>query len=114
VHHTTIDDILEEEPMIASIFSINNHPAVILFDSGSSHSFVSQAFARKYEQKIVEFECAYRISSAEADLLTNQIVRGVTLNIADIQYKLNLIVIPELVLDVIMGMDWMNKMGDSN
>jgi hypothetical protein len=43
--------------------------------------------------------------------LTNQIVRGVTLNIADRQYKLNLIVMPGLVLDVIMGMNWMNKMG---
>jgi hypothetical protein len=43
--------------------------------------------------------------------LTNQIVRGVTLNIADRQYKLNLIVMPGLVLDVIIGMNWMNKMG---
>ena len=91
--------------MTVSIFSINNHPAVILFDSGSSHSFISQAFARKYEQKIVELECAYRISSVGADLLTNQIIQGVTLSIADRQYKLNLIVMPGLVLDVIMGMN---------
>jgi hypothetical protein len=110
VHHTTIDDILEGEPMIAGMFSINNHPAVILFESRSSHSFVSQAFARKYEQKIVELECAYRISLARADLLTNQIIRGVTPNIADRQYKLNMIVMLGLVLDVIMGMNWMNKM----
>jgi hypothetical protein len=111
VHHTTVEDILEGEPVIAGMFSINNHPAVILFDSRSSHSFVSQAFVKRYEQKIVELECAYRISSARADLLTNQIVRGVTLNIANIQYKLNLIVMPGLVLDVIMEMNWMNKMG---
>jgi hypothetical protein len=56
-------------------------------------------------------ECAYRISSARADLLTNQIVREVTLNIAGRQYKLNLIVMPGLVLDVIMGINWMNKIG---
>jgi hypothetical protein len=62
--------------MIAGMFSINNHPAIILFDSGSSHLFISQAFARKYEQKIVKLECAYRISSAKADLLTNQIIKG--------------------------------------
>jgi hypothetical protein len=60
----------------ANMFSINNHPAVVLFDSRSSHSFISQAFARKHEQKIVELECAYRISSTRADMLTNQIVRG--------------------------------------
>jgi hypothetical protein len=81
-----------------------------LFNSGSSHPFISQAFVRKYEQKIDELKCAYRISSAGADLLTNQIVRGVTLSITDRQYKLNLIVMPGLVLDVIMGMNWMNKM----
>ena len=96
--------------MTAGMFSINNHPAVVLFDSGSSHSFISQAFARKYEQKIVELECAHRISSARADLLTNQITQGVTLSIADRRYMLNLIVMPGLVLDVIIGMNWMNKM----
>jgi hypothetical protein len=111
VHHITIDDIPKGEPMTASMFSINNQPVVVLFDSRSSHSFISQAFAKRHEQKIVELECAYRISSARADLLTNQIVRVVTLNIADRQYKLNLIVMPRLVLDVIMGMNWMNKMG---
>jgi hypothetical protein len=111
VHHTTVDDIPEGEPMTTGMFSINNHPAVVLFDSGSSHSFVSQAFVKRYEQKIVELECAYQISSAGADLLTNQIIQGVTLNIANRQYKLNLIVMSGLVLDVIMGMNWMNKMG---
>jgi hypothetical protein len=110
VHHTTVDDILDGETVTACIFSINNHPAVVLIDSGTSHSFVNQAFVKKYEQRIVELECAYRISLAGADLLTNQIIQGVTLNIANRQYKLNLIVMPGLVLDVIMGMNWMNKM----
>jgi hypothetical protein len=36
-NHTTIDDIPKGEPMTAGMFSINNHPAVVLFDSGSSH-----------------------------------------------------------------------------
>jgi hypothetical protein len=102
VHHTTVDDIPEGEPVTAGMFSINNHPTIVFFDSRSSHSFVSQAFVKRYAQKIVELECAYRISSVRADLLTNQIVQGVTLNIANRQYKLNLIVMPGLVLDVIM------------
>jgi hypothetical protein len=71
VHHTTIDDILEGEPVTANMFSINNYPTIVLFYFGSSHLFISQAFARKYEQKIVELECTYHISSARADLLTN-------------------------------------------
>jgi hypothetical protein len=50
--------------MTAGMFSINPHPVVVLFDSGSSHSFISQAFARKHDQKIVELECVCQISSA--------------------------------------------------
>jgi hypothetical protein len=83
VHHTTVDDIPEGEPVTAGMFSINNRPAVVLFDSGSSHSFVSQAFVKRYEQKMIELECAYRTSSVGVDLLTNQIVQGVTLNISN-------------------------------
>jgi hypothetical protein len=105
VHHTTVDGIPEGEPVIAGMFSINNHPVVVLSNSGSSHSFVSQAFVKRHEQKIVELEYAYQISSAEADLLNNHIIQGVTLNIANKQYKLNLIVMSGLVLDVIMGMN---------
>jgi hypothetical protein len=54
-----VDDIPEGEPVTAGMFFINNHPIVVLFDSGSSHSFVSQAFVKRYEQKIIELECAY-------------------------------------------------------
>jgi hypothetical protein len=80
VHYTTMEDIPEGEPVTAGMFSINQHHAVVLFDSGSSHSFISQAFIRKHDQKIKEY--GYRISWAGADLLTNQMVQGATLNIA--------------------------------
>jgi hypothetical protein len=29
-------------------FLVANHPAVILFDSGASHTFISKKFAGKY------------------------------------------------------------------
>jgi hypothetical protein len=71
MHHTTVDKIPEGEPMIASMFPINQHPAVVLFDSESSHSFMSQALAQKYDQQCIESGYGYRISSAGADVLTN-------------------------------------------
>jgi hypothetical protein len=68
---------------------------------------MSQAFARKYNQEIKEMGYGYRISSAGADVLTNQMVRGVTLDIGDKRFQVNLVVMPGLVLDVILGMNWM-------
>jgi hypothetical protein len=45
VHSTTVDEIPEGEPITAGKFTVNENPAVVLFDSGSSYSFMSQAFA---------------------------------------------------------------------
>jgi hypothetical protein len=47
-----VDEIPEGEPITAGKFPVNQNPAVVLFDSGSSHSFMSQAFAQKHEQFI--------------------------------------------------------------
>jgi hypothetical protein len=74
VHSTTMDEIPEGLPITAGKFPVNQHPTVILFDSRSSHSFMSQAFARKYEQLCIELGYGYRISSAGADVLTNQMI----------------------------------------
>ena len=74
MHYTNMDDIPEGEPVTTGMFAVNQHPVVVLFDSGSSHSFMSQAFTRKHDQHIHALEYGYRISSARADLLTNQMV----------------------------------------
>jgi hypothetical protein len=76
-----MEEIPEGEPVTAGKFPVNQNPAVVLFDSGSSHSFMSQAFARKYEQVCTDLSYGYRISLAGADILTNQMVRGATLKL---------------------------------
>jgi hypothetical protein len=40
-----MDEIPEGETMIVGMFSVNRNSIVVLFDSKSSHSFMSQAFA---------------------------------------------------------------------
>jgi len=44
-----MEEIPVGEVVTVGMFSINKHPAIILFDSGASHSFMSQAFASKYD-----------------------------------------------------------------
>jgi hypothetical protein len=105
VHHTTVEEIPKGELVTAGKFPVNQHPAVVLFDYGSSHSFMSQAFARKHEQLCTDLSYGYRISSAGGDVLTNQMVRGATLELGNGKFRVNQIVMPGLVLDVITGMN---------
>jgi hypothetical protein len=43
VNYTTVDDVPEGEQVLVDTFSLNGHPIVILFDSGTSHDFISKA-----------------------------------------------------------------------
>jgi hypothetical protein len=42
LNFTTLEEVPEEAPIMTGIFSVYNQPALILFDSGASHSFISQ------------------------------------------------------------------------
>ena len=54
VHYTAIEEVPVGEVVTASMFIVNKHPAIVLFDSRASHSFMSQAFASRRDQKIIE------------------------------------------------------------
>ena len=47
VHYTTVEEVPTGEVVTTDIFLVNKHPAIVLFDSRASHSFMSQAFASR-------------------------------------------------------------------
>src|SRR6185503_3979479 len=47
VHYTTLEGIPEGAPVMTGTFSVNNHPVVVLFDSGASHTFISKECASR-------------------------------------------------------------------
>ena len=70
------------EVVIAGMFIVNKHPTIVLFDSGACHSFMSQTFASKHDQKTIEVDNGgYSISLAGATISTNQLVRDVLISI---------------------------------
>jgi hypothetical protein len=40
-NYTTMEEIPTGEEVLAGTFSLNEHPIIILFDSGASHDFIS-------------------------------------------------------------------------
>ena len=84
MHYTVVEEVSTGEVVTAGMFLVNKHPAIILFDSGDSHSFMSQAFASRHDQKIIEVsKGGYNISSARATISTNKIVRNVLISILE-------------------------------
>ena len=72
VHYTTIEEIRTCEVVTTGMFLVNQHLAVVLFDSRASHSFMSQAFVSKHGQSVVDIaKGKFCISAAGNQISTN-------------------------------------------
>ena len=75
MHYTVVEEIPTGEVVTVGMFLVNQHPIIVLFDSGASHTFMSQIFASEHNHKIkVVDKGGYCISSTRASIYTNQIV----------------------------------------
>jgi hypothetical protein len=72
VNYTTVEDIPEGEQVLMGTFSLNGHPAIILFDSGASHDFISRACTQKSQMVIEYLPTPYMISTSEGKIFTGQ------------------------------------------
>jgi hypothetical protein len=48
IYYTQVATTPEGEPVMMGTFLVANHPAIILFDSGASHTFISKKFVEQY------------------------------------------------------------------
>jgi hypothetical protein len=48
IYYTQVATAPDGEPVMMGTFLVANHPTVILFDSGASHSFIRKKFMEKY------------------------------------------------------------------
>jgi hypothetical protein len=54
--------------VVIGIFSINDTYAVVLFDSGASHPFISVAYVGKHNLPLALLKCQMIVSSSGGDM----------------------------------------------
>jgi hypothetical protein len=59
--------------MIIGTFFVNDTSAVLLFDSGASHSFISAAYVEKHNLPIALLRCQMIVSSPGGDMFARQL-----------------------------------------
>ena len=74
LNFTNLADLPEGAPIMSGTFSINHHPAIILFDSGASHSFISSKFGARVGLDFCHTKGSYMISTPGGKVALNQIV----------------------------------------
>ena len=86
------------------------HNVWVLFDSGASHSFISNACVGRLGLEVCDLGCELVVSTPTSrQVTTNSSCDGCSIEVAGRRFKVNLICLPLEDLDVILGMDWLSN-----
>jgi hypothetical protein len=81
VNHAAVEEAQEAPDVVIGTFSVSDIFAVVLFDSGASHSFISTAYVEKHNLTIALLRCQMIVSSSGGDMSTRQLCPKVNLKI---------------------------------
>ncbi|WVZ84506.1 hypothetical protein U9M48_031535 [Paspalum notatum var. saurae] len=95
LQYSQLEQVPESELVLAGTFLVNDHPTVVLFDSGASFTFISKAYALKHGYEITELKQKYRITAAASSINT--------------KYKSHSEGLVFARIDVILGMEWLKQ-----
>ena len=110
LHFMTIEEAQVDDGVIIGTLPINSILARLMFDSGVSHSFIHEGFARDNKFPTMEFGRGFWISAPRITHESNQIVSQARIEIGGLEFLANLIVLKlGSDVDVILGMKWMVK-----
>jgi hypothetical protein len=103
----TMDEIPMREEVLVGTFFLNEHPIIILFDSGASQEFMSSTCAKKAKLSLVALRTPYVISTRGGRLDADRIVQKVMLELSRRIFSTNLIILTGQGIGVILGMSWL-------
>jgi hypothetical protein len=107
IYYTQVATTPEGELVMMGTFLVANHPAVILFDSGASHTFISKKFVEKHCIPYTESREGFTMHSPGGQIFTKEVAFQVPITLAEQDFPTNMIVLKGQDIDVILGMNWL-------
>ncbi|KAJ9547592.1 hypothetical protein OSB04_020135 [Centaurea solstitialis] len=108
VFQLTANEAKVEPDVVTGIFPVNRRPALVLFDSGATWSFVSNAFCKGFQLERGRLDRPVAIDvAAEEVRICEDVYRSCTIVIHGVSFSINLIPTSMNGVDVIVGVDWM-------
>ncbi|GJY61013.1 putative reverse transcriptase domain-containing protein [Tanacetum coccineum] len=103
-------DASPDSNVITGMFLLNNHYAIVLFDTGADRSFVSNSFSAMIGITPTTLESYSDVELADGKIIgVNTIIQGCTLNFMNHPFYIDLMSVPLGSFDTIIGMDWLTK-----
>jgi hypothetical protein len=86
VNHVTAESVLEDADIVYGMFLVNSIPASALFDSGASHSFITESFVEKHNIPKYPLKKMLHISSPGGNMKATHSCPHVNLKIQGIEF----------------------------
>ncbi|XP_075521428.1 uncharacterized protein LOC142554646 [Primulina tabacum] len=99
-----------DSSVISGTILFSGKAAITLIDTGATHSFMSEIFLRSLNV-VPSFEPLHYsiLLPSEDELWPSSILKGCTLQVNEKIYFADLIIIPMVAFDVILGRDWLSS-----
>ncbi|XP_028053613.1 uncharacterized protein LOC114257976 [Camellia sinensis] len=105
-------DVQNEATVVSGTFMVHGHSAFVLFDSSSTHSFVSKLFAHNLDKPEEVLSYILYVSSPLGDsMICTSIYTACELHLGYIRVYANLLPLDMTYFDIILGMDWLGEYG---
>jgi hypothetical protein len=105
IYYTQVATTPEGEPVMMGTFLVANHPAVILFDSGASHTFIRKKFVEQYYIPYNESREGFIIHSPGGQIFSKEVAFHVPTTLAERDFPTNMIVLKGQDIEVILGLN---------
>jgi hypothetical protein len=109
VNHVAVEDAQAALDVIIGMILINDNNAIVIFDSGASHSFVAPNFMQKHNLPLSMLMNRMIVSSPGGDMHARNVCPKGNILIRGVEFIANLIVLESKGIDVILGMEWLSK-----
>ncbi|GJZ87938.1 putative reverse transcriptase domain-containing protein [Tanacetum coccineum] len=104
------EEARQDPNIVTGTFTLNNHFATTLFDSGADYSFVSTTFIPLLGLEPSDLGFRYEIEIASGQLVEiDKVIKGCKLEIEGHVFDIYLIPFGHGSIDVIIGMDWLSN-----
>jgi hypothetical protein len=111
VNHVVVEDAQAAPDVFIGMILVNDNNAIVLFDSGPSHSFVAATFVQKHNLPLCMLKNWIIVSSSRGDMHARLICPkgSILIKGGEVEFLANLVVLESKGIDLILGMDWLRK-----
>lgn len=108
VNYVSAEEAVEDPDVILGMLLVNHHRASVLFDTGSSHSFISESYAQLHNMSFCDMPIPLVVQTPGSKWKTSRITYDNEILVDMLVFLASLIALKSSDINIILGMDWMS------